>query len=129
MPTKPDSAAAPDGPSGHAPFALWNRSGNRLVASLLRSPLHPLCSGRLALITVTGRRTGALHTFPVGYKESAERLTIPVLLAQRKLWWRNLRDGAPVRLYLRGVDRTGQAHARVDDHDGVTVEVLLDPPT
>lgn len=117
----------PDVPAGHAPFALWNRSGNRLVAGLLRSPLHPLVSRQLALISVTGRRTGAEHTFPVGYQEADEVLTIPVMWPQRKLWWRNLRDGATIRLRLRGEHRTGQARARVDDRGGVTVEVLLDP--
>ncbi|HEY5193174.1 MAG TPA: nitroreductase/quinone reductase family protein [Solirubrobacteraceae bacterium] len=114
-------------PAGHVPFALWNRSGNRVVSLLLRSRLHPLVSRRLALITVTGRRTGAMHTFPVAYEESTERLTIPVLWPQRKLWWRNLQDEAPVRLRLRGIDRAGQARARLDDPNTVTVEVSLDP--
>lgn len=114
-------------PSGHGAFALWNRSGNQLVAALLRSPLHGLVSGRLLLITVTGRRTGAEHTLPVGYREDDGRLTIPVLWPERKLWWRNLRDGAPVRLRLRGEDRAGRAQALTDDQKGVTVEVVLDP--
>jgi hypothetical protein len=114
-------------PAGHAPFALWNRSGNQVVVLLLRSPLHPLVSKRLTLITVTGRRTGREHTLPVAYQQRAEGLTIPVMWPERKLWWRNLRDGAPVVLRLRGADRTGQAHARVDDRGGVAVEVLLDP--
>jgi hypothetical protein len=118
-----------DVPAGHAPFALWNRSGNRLVAVLLRSPLHPLVSGRLALISVTGRRSGAQHTFPIGYQQTDEHLTIPVLWPQRKLWWRNVRDGATVRLRLRGAERTGQARARVDERGSVTVEVQLDPHT
>lgn len=116
-----------DVPSGHAPFALWNRSGNRVVALLLRSRLHSLLSRRLTLITVTGRRSGHQHTFPVAYEESAQRLTIPVLWPQRKLWWRNLRDGAPIRLRLRGTNRTGHAHVRLDDPNRVIVEVLLDP--
>jgi Domain of unknown function (DUF1841) len=33
---------------GHASFALWDRTGNRAVALLLRSPLHPIASRRLA---------------------------------------------------------------------------------
>ena len=115
-----------DAPAGHAPFAIWNRSGNRLIALLLRTPLHPLLRG-LTLITVTGRRTGAQHTLPVAYKQDGERLTIPVMWPERKLWWRNLRDGAAVRLRIRGSERTGQATALVDDHGGVTVEVILDP--
>jgi hypothetical protein len=117
----------PDAPAGHAPFAFWNRSGNRLIAVLLRSPLHPLLSRGLVLISVTGRRTGAQHTFPVAYQETGDVLTIPVMWPERKLWWRNLRDGAAVRLRLRGVERTGQATARVDDQGVVTVEVSLDP--
>ena len=40
---------------GHGGFAALNVTGNRAVALLLRSPLHPLVSGRIALITVTGR--------------------------------------------------------------------------
>ncbi len=116
-----------DAPAGHAPFAIWNRSGNRLIAVMLRSPMHRLLSRQLMLISVTGRRTGAVHTFPVAYEESGEQLKIPVMWPERKLWWRNLRDGAAVRLRLRGADRTGQATARVDDQGGVTVEVLLDP--
>jgi hypothetical protein len=116
-------------PAGHAPFALWNRSGNQAVRLLLSSPLHPLVSRQLTLITVTGRRTGREHTLPVGYKQDGERLTIPVLWPSRKLWWRNLSGGAPVRLRFRGEDRTGQAQVRGDDHSEVTVEVLLDPVT
>ena len=63
---------------GHAPFALWNRTGNRAVAVLLRSPLHPLLSRQLALISVTGRRSGHSYTFPVGYRRAGDRVTIPV---------------------------------------------------
>ena len=113
-------------PAGHAPFAIWNRSGNQGVALLLRTPLHPLVSRQLALITVTGRRTGREHTLPVGYKEDGGRITIPVLWPERKVWWRNLTDVAPVRLRLRGQERTGQGQAHVEDSGRVTVEVVLD---
>jgi hypothetical protein len=114
-------------PAGHAPFALWNRSGNQLVGLLLRSPLHRLVSRQLALITVTGRRTSREHTFPVNYKQDGERVTIPVLWPGRKLWWRNLSGGAPVRLRFRGAERTGHAQVRGDVGGEMSVEVLLDP--
>jgi hypothetical protein len=113
-------------PAGHAPFALWNRSGNRAVRLLLRSPLHPLLSRRLALITVTGRRSGLEHTLPVAYRREGERVAIPVMWPERKLWWRNLRGGAPVRLVLGGAPLSGTAEAHEDDRGGVSVEVLLD---
>lgn len=113
--------------SGYLPFAVWNRTGNRLVAAMLRSPLHPLVSRRLALITVTGRRTGREITLPVGYSHADGALAIPVLFPQRKLWWRNLRGGARVSLRLRGEDRGG--HAQAHEASGrVSVEVVLDEP-
>jgi hypothetical protein len=94
---------------------------------LLLSPAHRLISRQLLLITVTGRRTGGHHTFPVGYKRDGERVTITVGLPQRKLWWRNLRDGAPVRVRLAGQERTGNARVHGDERSGVSVEVLLGP--
>ena len=87
-------------PEGHAPFAIWNRTGNRAVAVLLRSPLHPLLSGRLALISVTGRRSRHSYTFPVGYRRAGDCVTIPVGWPARKVWWRNLRGGARVQLRM-----------------------------
>jgi hypothetical protein len=114
-------------PDGHAPFALWNRTGNRAVELLLRSPLHPVVSRHLALITVTGRRSGHDYTFPVGYRRTGDRVTIPVMWPARKVWWRNLQGGARVRLRLTGEEHSGLAAVRGDERTGVSVEVQLDP--
>ena len=114
-------------PEGHGGFAVLNRTGNQAVKLLLRSPLHPLVSGRLVLITVTGRKSGRSFTFPTGYAQRGEQVRIGVGWPERKLWWRNLRgEGAPVRLRLRGQELTGHARARGDERSGVTVEVDLD---
>jgi hypothetical protein len=53
-----------------------NRTGNPLIALILRSPLHPLVSRRLALITVTGRRSGRTYTFPLGYEQDGDTVTV-----------------------------------------------------
>jgi hypothetical protein len=114
-------------PEGHTPFAVFNRVGNPAIRLLLRSPLHRLASRQLALITVTGRRSGREFTFPVGYRRDGDVVKVPVGWPQRKVWWRNLRgDGAPVRLRIRGRDHTGHGVARGDERQGVTVEVALD---
>ena len=113
---------------GHAPFAVWNRTGNRAVALLLCSSLHPLVSRRITLITVTGRRSGRDYTFPVGYHRDGEHVSIVVGWPNRKLWWRNLRNGGSVRLRLRGEERTGHAQVHGIEQTGVKVEVQLDPP-
>jgi len=112
--------------SSHAPFVLVNRTVNPLVRAVLASPAHRLLSGRLALIAVSGRRSGRVFTLPVGYHREGERVTITIDWPERKLWWRNLRGGAPVSLLLGGVRRTGVARVREDD-GGVAVDVDLDP--
>ena len=116
-------------PEGHAPFAVFNKVGNPGIKALLRSPLHRVASGRLALITVTGRRSGREYTFPVDYRRDGQTVTIGVGWPGRKVWWRNLRgEGAPVRLRLRGRDLTGHAVAHGEPESGVTVKVALDLP-
>jgi F420H(2)-dependent quinone reductase len=121
-------ASAADSPSrSHAPFALWNRVVNPVVKTLLRSPAHRLVSGRLALITVTGKKSGRAYTFPVDHERDGDHVTITVGWPERKRWWRNLRGGGSVSLVLGGVERTGQAIARGDERSGVTVDVHLDP--
>ena len=109
--------------SGHTGFAIVNRAINPLVAWLIRSPLHPLASQRLALITYTGRRSGRRYTIPVGYEMADLQVTITVGSPDRKLWWRSLTGtGAPVELIVRGRRRTGHAVAtRAGDQAHVCV--------
>jgi deazaflavin-dependent oxidoreductase (nitroreductase family) len=112
---------------GHAPFAVLNRTANPVVRAVLSSPLHPLLSRGLALITVTGRRSGRRYTFPVGYRQDGDQVTMNVGAPARKHWWRNLRDEDRVEVRIRGHRRTGRAQAHGDERTGVTVEVHLDP--
>jgi F420H(2)-dependent quinone reductase len=113
-------------PASHTPFAVFNRTANPIIAVVLRSPLHPILSRQLALITVTGRHSGRTYTFPVGYEQDGDRVTIRVGWPERKRWWRNLRDGGGVRVTLRGREHYGNAVAHGNEQSGVTVEVHLD---
>ncbi len=88
---------------------VLNRGVNPLLRPLLRSPLHGLASRALLLITYTGRRTGARHTIPVMYAQREAELLILVGHHERKRWWRNLADSAPVDVVLRGRRRHGTA--------------------
>jgi len=110
----------------HTPFVIVNRMVNPVVRGVLRSPAHRLLSGHLALLTVTGRRSGRAFTFPVGYHQEGDRVTIGVDWPERKRWWRNLSEDAPVEIWLAGVRRTGTGQARGDEHTGVSVEIELD---
>ena len=111
---------------GHFRFAVINRTVNVGVKALLRSSRHARLSHRLLLITYTGRKSGKRYTIPVHYVEHEGAVTLGIQWPEQKVWWRNLRaPGAPVRLRLRGVERTGYALAIEDSH-GVRVEVTLD---
>ena len=112
---------------GHTRFAVFNRVVNPFVRAVLSSRLHRLLSRGLALITVTGRRSGRQYTFPVGYHQDADRVIVSVGWPERKRWWRNLRHGGRVEMRIRGKRRAGHAQAHGDERSGVTVEVLLDP--
>src|SRR5437763_480835 len=50
---------------GRGPFLALNRTVNPMLRLLLQSPVHRLVSGRFALITYTGRRSGRQYTIPV----------------------------------------------------------------
>src|SRR4051794_30864204 len=100
--------------TGHLPFAVLNASVNRVLRPLLRSRFHGRLSKKLLLISVMGARSGRIHTFPVNYTEHDGVITIGVGAPGRKRWWRNLTGGAPVRVWLRGTERSGRAVARGD---------------
>lgn len=109
-----------------APFLTMNRTINPLLRMVLRSPLHWLLSGRLALITYRGRRSGHQYTIPVLYREEGSKVTITVALPDRKVWWRNLQGGGrQVLLEVRGQTRRGEAIAARDTDGSVTVQVRL----
>jgi deazaflavin-dependent oxidoreductase (nitroreductase family) len=86
------------------------RAINPFVSMILRSPLHTLLSGRLLLLTCTGRKTGKRFTIPVGYTPEGDVLTIFSGFG----WWKNLRSSTSVTVRLRGRQRTGRAEVSED---------------
>lgn len=83
--------------------------GNWFIKAILRSPLYPLLGGSFGLITVTGRKTGAVYATPVNALHDGDSFTV-VSLKDRS-WWRNLRGGRPATLRLSGKEHL--VHARV----------------
>jgi len=53
-------------------------------------------------------------------------VTIGVGWPERKVWWRNLRQPAPVEIRIRGRTYAGMAVAEGDEHSGVRVIVELE---
>ena len=115
-------------PKGHAQFAVYNKTVNHAVKAVLRSPAHSALSGRLVVMTVTGRRTGKKHSFPCAYAEDGpDHLRIHIDWPEKKVWWRNLKKPSPVSVRLRGAQLTGIGEAQGDPKTDLWVHVKLDP--
>jgi hypothetical protein len=87
-------------PASKPPAPRWVfKLMNPVMRRLLRSPLHRPASGLLMLITYKGRKTGKAYTIPIGYFRWADN---EVMSTSGARWWKNLRDGKPVTLLVRG---------------------------
>jgi hypothetical protein len=75
------------------------RAANKVIRPLLASPLHNILSGRLMLLTYSGRKSGKQFTIPIGYFHwnDGEILSMSSL----RSWIVNLRDGRTVSLRIR----------------------------
>ena len=87
------------------------RFGNSVMRGILRSPLHPMMSGRILVINVTGRKTGKLYRFPVGYVEHDGA----ILIGTAGNWRRNLAANQSVTVLLRGKPRQATAEVITDE--------------
>ena len=110
-----------------APFVAINRIVNPALKTILRSPVHRLASGRVALLTYTGRRSGREYTIPCYYRDKGDEVTIAVGWPDRKIWWRNLTgNGGPVRLLVHGQVLRGHAVATRDADRDALVRVRVE---
>ena len=105
----------------------WQRLYNPIVVSLLRSPLHGVMSKSVMLLTYRGRRSAREFTTPVSYVRDGDNLL--VVGSRDHSWWKNLRDGAPVVVRVRGLELEGIAEAfEGEDAEGGLLRVLRAVP-
>jgi deazaflavin-dependent oxidoreductase (nitroreductase family) len=87
---------------------------NAMMMTMLRTPVLQNILGRgIALITVTGRKSGRLYTTPVSYYREGD--TVTVLSKRFRAWWRNFDERPDVELRLAGQLVHGRARASVGD--------------
>lgn len=87
---------------------------NPVVRPILRSRFHRVLSGFLLLVTVTGRKTGKRHTFPVLYARDGADIVIVAGWASKKRWWKNLIGGGDVTVQMAGETLPGRGTTLVD---------------
>jgi hypothetical protein len=110
-------------------WAVRNRTANPVVPLVLRPPLGlPPEPPDSADRSYRPQERPGVHP-PVGYEQRGDCVRITVGSPEQKRWWRNLTDaGAPVRMWLRGVERSGHAISGGDQRSGVTVDIAFDHP-
>lgn len=99
----------------------WQKFYNPIVLALLHSPLHGLLDGQTTAITVTGRKSGKSYTVPVSYVQDGEHLL--VISQKDRMWWKNLRGGAPVTVFLKG--RSLRASGETFEDVEMAAKILL----
>lgn len=93
----------------------WMNRMNPFVRLILRSPLHPLMSKNVMLVSFSGRKSGREYHVPTNFHREGDGLLVTSF--RERTWWRNLR-GAPVTLLLQGKEVAGRAQV-IEDPAGV----------
>ncbi len=76
--------------------------GNPFMTAILRSPFHVIMSKSVALLSITGRKSGRVYILPVNYQRDGDEIWIVSM--RDRTWWKNLRGGAKVLVRLAGRD-------------------------
>jgi hypothetical protein len=89
---------------------------NRIVLTLLRSPMHGLVSRGLCELRYRAPRSGRLVCLPVGYAADGERIVVLAGFAADKRWWRAFARPYPLEIRRGGTLRRAVGHVvRPDD--------------
>ena len=111
------------------PVRTFVNTFNAVAMSLAASPRFGRLVGHyITSITYTGRKSGRSVTLPVGYQRRGDTVTIRVMMADQKSWWRNfLGEGGPLTIHLDGTDRPAHAVAERSQKGEVSVVLQLAP--
>ncbi|MBI5949433.1 MAG: nitroreductase family deazaflavin-dependent oxidoreductase [Chloroflexi bacterium] len=92
-------------------FWITNSVANPPLRLLLRSPLGRWMGKSLAIIQVTGRKSGRSYSLVVQYVREGDTAWVLPAHWERKTWWRNLRGGADMAIRLAGRDHRARGTA------------------
>jgi deazaflavin-dependent oxidoreductase (nitroreductase family) len=101
---------------GRAQVMAFQRVANRIIRTLLRTPL--VCRGigkRLLTVYVVGRKTGRRYSVPVAYTRHDGALLVGTPFG----WARNLRTDDTVQIRLQGKLRPATVRVHTDEAEVV----------
>lgn len=92
---------------------FFGRVLNPILNTILKSPLHSLLSEHSLVIRYTDREFGKESSFPAYYVQDGNSLY--VLIDKSEECWRSLKNGANVKITVRGTEQRGWAEKFRDD--------------
>jgi deazaflavin-dependent oxidoreductase (nitroreductase family) len=103
-------------------IAFYKYLVNPVIRGLLRSPLHGLVSGNIAILHFTGRKSGRAMSTPLSYTRQGN--TAWLLSSDNTRWWINFRGAdAPVEIEMGGERHRGTAHLLEGDSEALRAGV------
>ncbi|MCJ7661778.1 MAG: hypothetical protein MUO67_21745 [Anaerolineales bacterium] len=84
---------------------------NPFMKTILKSPVHKVVSDGILIITFMGIKSGKEYSTPISY--FMENGTVYCFTHAQ--WWRNLAEGAEVKVRLQGQDTAGFAQVEAED--------------
>lgn len=99
--------------------------GNKIVGTILKTPLHPVLSGSTVLVKYRGNHTGDEYVTPVQYADAHHGLVVLVGKPDTKTWWRNFTEMQTIQVLIQGNWTPMTAHALRGDEDPAAVTPLL----
>lgn len=104
---------------GRHPTRPRLRHVNAFTRWILHTPLlRRLADRQVCELRFAGRRSGRPVVLPVMYAQQSDEIVVLVGGPDQKRWWRNFVQPHPVRVWLRGVARTGIGHVVTDGAAG-----------
>lgn len=91
---------------------------NPIVRRILRSRFHWLLSRYVIGLEFTGVKSGRQYFVPVSYSQRDDG-EVSVMTYRRRNWWRNLRGGRPLHVWLRGERLPARATVVEDDYEEI----------
>jgi hypothetical protein len=100
-------------------------SANGVVESVLKSPLHRLLSGKLALVSYQDDNGSTESTPPLQYADTHHGIVVLVDEHDTTTWWRNFTTMGQAKVLLTGKWIPMTAHALVGSEEPDAVTPLL----
>ncbi len=100
-------------------------SANAVVETVLKSPLHRLLSGKLALVRYQGGPTDTEITPPLQYSDTHHGIVVLVDEPATTTWWRNFATMGQAQVLIAGTWVPMTAHALIGSEDPDAVTPLL----